>query len=446
MGLHLLVRVSIILLAAVLAHTAAAAPVVDRVIDVAPVWAGYPVAFNLITRAPRQYVGFYSAGRDLTIGVRELNSEEWDFVTLPTAVGWDSHNSIAMAFDDAGHLHIAANMHGVPLVYFRTALPGDIHSIEKVDAMTGEREARCTYPNFFRGPAGEFIFTYRDGGSGNGDQIYNIYDAVSRSWRRLLDRPLTDGEGLMNAYFRGPSRGPDGWFHLVWVWRDNPGCETNHDLSYARSRDLVHWEKSDGTPYDLPITLAECEIVDPVPIHGGMINGNTKLGFDSMKRPVIGYHKFDAGGNTQLFNARLEDGKWVHYPSTDWDYRWWFEGFGSMRFEIGLEPVVPAGPGKLRQDWTHIQYGAHRSILDEATLRPIEIVDVPAKYPKELTSITLGHDDAQVNWAGDGGRSDIPGARYALRWETMKSNRDKPRPEGDFVGTSTLRLYRFTEQ
>jgi hypothetical protein len=103
-------------------------------------------------------------------------------------------------------------------------------------------------------------------GSGSGNEIYDVYDTASSRWSHLLAVPLVDGEGQRNAYFVGPTLGPDGLFHLAWVWRDTPDAETNHDLSYARSRDLVHWEKSDGAPLKLPITLANAEIVDPMPV------------------------------------------------------------------------------------------------------------------------------------------------------------------------------------
>ena len=53
-----------------------------------------------------------------------------------------------------------------------------------------------------------------------------------------------------------------------------------------------------------------------------MINNNTKVGFDSQNRPVVAYHKFDAAGNTQLYNARVEGGKWVTHQTSNWNYRW----------------------------------------------------------------------------------------------------------------------------
>src|SRR5206468_322385 len=123
------------------------------------------------------------------------------FVPLPMTTGWDSHNSLTMAVDDDGYLHLSGNMHCVPLIYFRTAQPYDIGTFERVSSMVGRDEQRCTYPVFLRGPGNALLFTYRTGSSGNGNQIYNVYDHAARTWRRLLDEPLTDGEGERNAYF-----------------------------------------------------------------------------------------------------------------------------------------------------------------------------------------------------------------------------------------------------
>ena len=213
-------------------------PRIEAAIDVCPVWSGHRVGFCLLTASGRQYAAFYDAERRMTVSARKGDSEKWDFERLGSTIGWDSHNYVTMAVDADGYIHLSGNMHCDPLIYFRTTRPHDIHSFEQVGGMVGREEKRCTYPKFIEGPKGELIFTYRDGGSGNGNQIYNVYDLKSRCWRRLLDEPLLDGQGLMNAYIVGPVRGPDGWFHICWVWRDTPDCSTNHDLSHARSRDM----------------------------------------------------------------------------------------------------------------------------------------------------------------------------------------------------------------
>ena len=111
------------------------------------------------------------------------------------------------------------------------------------------------------------------------------------------------------------------------MWRDTPDAETNHDLSYARSRDLVRWERSDGSALQLPITLARSEVVDPVPVRAGMINNNTVVGFDGTGRAMITFHKFDARGNTQIFVARRETPRWRLRQISDWqNFRWDFRG------------------------------------------------------------------------------------------------------------------------
>ena len=413
-----------------------------EVLDVAPVWSGHPVGFALLTCGRRQFVAFYDADRRLTVAARAIDSRDWRLVRLPTRVGWDSHNYVTMTADDDGFLHLSGNMHCVPLVYFRTTKPYDVASFERVPAMTGRNEKRCTYPRFLRGARGELIFTYRDGSSGNGDQVFNVYDLKGRTWRRLMDEPLFSGQGKMNAYYQGPVRDKEGVFHVCWVWRDTPDCATNHHLCYARSRDLVRWETSAGKPLAIPITLGTAEVVDPVPPGGGMINGNTKIGFDTQGRVVLSYHKFDAGGNTQIYNARRESGAWRIYQTSDWDWRWEFHGGGTIRFGVGLGPVTLQPDGTLTQAYRTRGHGSGTWLLDEATLRPAGKAPRRERLPGEIGRLESKHPGMEVRRADDLGTSDEPGVRYILRWETLPSNRDRPHP-GDPPPPSTLKLYKL---
>ena len=284
------------------------------------------------------------------------------------------------------------------------------------------------------------MFTYRIGVSGNGNQIYNSWDAQTHTWHRLIDTPLTDGQGNRNAYFAPPVVGPDGAYHLVWVWRESGDAATNHDPSYARSRDLVHWEKSDGDPLPLPITLATGEIVDPVPQHGGVINNNIKVGFDGKGRPVVSYHKYDANGHTQIYNARREAGGWRVYQTSDWDWRWDFGGGGTLIFEMHVFPVQAHPDGTLTQAYTTLHHGSGTWLLDEDTLKPIRLLPERPAYPPALTVVSSPFPGMRVNWLGDAGDSPEKGVRYVLRWESMPENRDRPL-SGPLPPPSMLRLY-----
>ncbi len=427
---------------------AAAAPgdEVGKQVDVAPVWAGHPVGFALFTHGERQYVAFYAADRHLTVAARALEGDAWEFFRLPSeqpepprfghrqtsaVLGWDSHNSIVMAADSAGHLHLAGNMHCNPLTYWRTREPGEIASFEQVKKMVGRDEDRCTYPLFLTLADGRLVFQYRSGQSGDGSTFLNVYDVESRSWRRLVDAAFFDGEGKRNAYPLAPVAGPDGMFHLSWVWREAGDAAANHDLSYARSRDLAHWEDAAGRPLALPITVAtEGVIVDPVPVNGGILNGSGRIGFDSQKRPMLAYYKFDSAGHSQAYVARWESSTWNIVQLSDWDHRFEPAGGGTLpKYEIHVGIVQPGKAGELRLEYGHVKAGSGVWVLDEESLAVLRTEPVVHRYPRSLWKVESTFPGMAARYADDVGSGGKPGRRFVLRWETLGANRDKPREQ-----------------
>jgi len=408
-----------LVVACMIASGASAADI--NLIHVDKVWSAHPVNFALAVSGDSQFVGYYDADRRLTIAHRPLGQSQWTSQRLDVVTGWDSHNYIALALDSSGHLHVMANMHNDPLVYFRTTRTGNVKSLQRVPVMVDiARERRMTYPVFLPYPGERLAFKYRDGGSGNGNEIYNLYDPPTKRWNALLATPLVDGEGKRNAYFVGPVRGPDGWFHLTWVWRESPDAETNHDLSYARSRDLVNWQRSDGTELALPITLATAEIVDPVPVGAGMINNNTAPGFDPEGRPVITYHKFDARGDTQIHLARRESAGWRVEQITDWHgFRWDFRGRGSLDFRITVSGAEPHGADELRVPV--IRDGQPLALRVRS--RDLHLLEQIPSQPlaARLRPKIAVPGGMQLNTVID------PASGIALAWPTLPPNRDQPR-------------------
>ncbi len=420
-----------LLAALLLAAPALAQPTPPKLEAIDRVWAGHYSRFALVTTERQIVVAYYDANRQLTVAVRAKdNGASWVYHRLPSWTGWDSHNYIAATVDSAGQIHVVANLHNDPLVYFRTTRPGDPRSFVGIGTMVDpSRERRMTYPIFLRDGAGNLIFKYRDGGSGNGNEIYNRYDPATGRWSALLATPLADGEGQRNAYFVGPTLGPDGRFHLAWVWRETPDAATNHDLSYAVSRDLIHWTRADGTPLSLPITLKAAEIVDPVPERAGMINNNTVIGFDRQGRPIITYHKFVADGSTQIFLARREGRRWRIAQASDWKgFRWDFGGGGSLDSRLFVEGAVPDATGRLRvrvrRDGTPIDL-----IVDEATLSRV------TERPGTTLARTLGPSIATPPGMT---LNTVEADGAAIAWPTRPPNRDLP--TGDIPDPTTLRL------
>lgn len=414
---------------------------VTHSLPVGPVWSGHPVGFDLLTHGDQQFVAFYDAERKMTVGMRLLGEDAWTLAhpegiwlegrgRLSSELGWDSHNSLIMAIDEAGYVHLCGNMHVDPLIYFRTTRPLDVTSFERIDHMVGAQEDRCTYPVFMQGPNNGLVFRYRDGQSGNGVDFYNVYDVTSKRWSRLLDTPLLDGLDRMNAYARMPEKGPDGLWHMVWMWRDTPDCATNHSISYAQSEDLVRWRAGSGDALSLPITIESGAEVDPVSPGGGLINMTQSLGFDAAHRPIVSYHKHDEKGYTQAYCARLEQGAWVIYQLSCWTYRWDFGGGGSIRAEIQLGGVKVESDGGLSQRYWHVEAGSGVWKLDPDTL------GVVGSYPEAdqpaldaLSAVQSEYPGMVVNTRSARGTGSRPNEDYVLRWETLDRNRDRPREE-----------------
>ncbi len=390
------------------------------------VWSGHSVRFALLVTPKSIVIGYYDANRQLTVAQRPRGADSWTYTKLDTWNDWDSHNYIALADDSAGRLHVAANMHASPMTFFSTDASGDIRTLTRVPVLVDAKvEHSSTYPVFFHTPDGRLIFKYRDGSSGDGNEIYDVQDAASGQWSHLTATPLADGEHHRNAYFMGPVLGPDHWFHIAWVWRESPMAETNHDLSYAKSPDLVHWFKADGTPLTLPIKLSTGEIVDPVPVKGGMINNNTQLGFDDQGRPTITYHKYDAAGNTQIYLARFEGKGWHIAQVSDWThYRWDFGGGGSLNSEIFVSGAVPDGPGRLKVPVIRlgqsIDFIVKSSDLSLIEARPVISL---ADRLKPDFKVPDGMQLNVVTAPGDG--DDL----YALVWAARPPHRDVPSPD-----------------
>jgi hypothetical protein len=417
-------------------------PKLSQIIDVAPAWSGHSVGYCLLTQDNYQYVAYYDHNRQMTVAMRTLDSTEWSFKQLPEHVNWDSHHYITMSMDRDGYLHVSGNIHSDPLVYFRTSTPHDITTLRREKKMTGKNEKKSTYPQFIKNTEGDLLFLYRDGKSGDGVQLVNQYTTETQSWKRLLPTPLFDGLGKVSCYPEGPVLGPDGYFHLIWVWRVHGGCETNHNLCYARSKDMIHWETASGESIPLPMTPEHTKtIIDPVPVEGGMINESTVVGFDTQGRVILSYHKFDENGHTQIYNARFEKDRWYIVQTSDWKHRWYFSGGGTIEVDVDLGPVTVSRDGRLRQGYRHVKHGTGLWELDEKTLKAILSQPAGAGILGDHNHISTPYPDLKVRWKEDENQAPGQQHRYFLRWEAPLVTRDQERD--NVAQPAMLKVYKI---
>ena len=426
---------------------------IEQIIKIDSVWSGHPVDFCLYTHENKQYIAYYNANRNMVVGQRNIDDKNFKLYIMPptshetargtsTTLGWDSHNYLTIGIDKDRFIHLSGNMHTNPITYFKSTKPNDISTLVQETKLVGTNEKLCTYPRFLLTKEGDLVFHYRDGISGNGNEIYNIYSCKTKKWSRMLDVPLTDGEGLsMNAYQSDPIIMEDGWYHVYWVWRDTPDCSTNHDLSYMKSPDLKNWYNAFGEKVELPATLDKKRlIVDPIPVKGGIINLAAKLCLDENKKPVFTYQKYDSVGNLQLYIAYLNNNKWVYKQVSNWDYRWEFSGSGSINVEFQIRGFNRSDDGNFEIDYWHIKYGYGTFIID----KKFDKVEKLAKSKPFSSGIKPegNFPGLKVRTDDDIGDTNEKDTRYILKWETIDQNRDKPQPK-PWPKPSQLYLYKL---
>ena len=409
------------------------------------VWAGHRVFFDFVEQDGHQMIAYYDAARQMSVAVRKMrdvNGGPWNYHKVSSWLGWDAHNRVEVAFDKNGVIHLIGNLHANKLVYFRSTSPYDPRTLQQVNIMVDPAvEQKMTYPEFFKGPNGKLHFKYRDGSSGNGRWFYSHWDSDAARWSHLHKTVLLDGEDIRGVYPLGPVSGPDGYAHMTFTWRETPIASSNHDLSYARSRDLVNWETSDGTPIALPIKLATGEIIDPIPEHGGLLNGRHPIGFDADNRVLVTYQKYDENNLSQVYIARRDDTAWTVKRVSDWtDLRVDLDKSGALDL-----PLLTNDPAYLNQDSNIIVPATLRGTLWEWTLDPNDLSVLSSRVveealPAAITKYDLDNDIPQrvIPLMVD---QQKPSSEYYLSWEAMQPNRDQAR--ADIPPASTLRVHRI---
>ncbi len=264
----------------------------------------------------------------------------------------DSHNTISVAKDDAGFYHVSGDMHAVALKYMRSSAPGRLDSW--TSGMVGTLEASATYPQFVKAKSGVLYFWYRDGSSGDGNWVLNKCSTATGApvWTRVTT-VLQGSVENVSAYPQNIAVDPTtGRWHMLWTIRDDFSSDaTNHDIFYAYSDDEgVSWNKTDGTPYVLPILGLTGEVVQSLP--GGaagdrtLINGGSTAVNPSGKPESVWLLESGVGTGVYHYRHLWLDGSNVWH---------WDAPFGTTN-SSGRVPALHIWPDGRR--WMFFQNGA----------------------------------------------------------------------------------------
>lgn len=240
-----------------------------------------------------------------------------DVFNLPTAD--DSHNTYQIIVDNNGIMHVAGNHHNTALQYATSDAPMPDLSGFTAASMTGSAETSVTYVQFVKNRVDGTIYAfYREGGSGAGNEHFNVYDDDTETWS-APDAIFIDGESTDSPYLHRVSCDSQGALHVFFMWRATGDPSTNHDLCYAKYEGGV-WKKSDGTAYSMPITQGTAEIVVNTAASGSGILNQCGADVDSNDLPHAAITLYDGDTVTQINHVYLdEDGAWHTEQVTNWD-------------------------------------------------------------------------------------------------------------------------------
>lgn len=271
---------------------------------------------TLYTHGVQQYAAYYRADGSLVLAKRELGADTWEY--FPTRFRTnlhDAHNTISLVVDGEGYLHLAWGHHNSTLNYARASAPHSM-MMQQRKTMNEDLEQNVSYPQFYALPNGDLLFAYRDGGSGRGNLVLKYYDVKTRTWA-TRQRNLIDGENERSAYW-DLFLDANAVLHLAWNWRETPDVASNHDLYYARSRDLgLTWEgssgdKSSNKKYSLPFTLKNGERIAVIPEQHNLMNPPVVAADRSSKPYVVSYWSPEKNKAPQFQVLYKKDKHWLN--------------------------------------------------------------------------------------------------------------------------------------
>ena len=254
-----------------------------------------------------QFTAYYNTEGKLVLAKRKLGNNQWE-TKISKYFGnvKDAHNSISIAVDGNGFLHVSWDQHDTRLRYAKSKQPLSLELTDEM-AMTGLQEKKVTYPEFHNLPHGNLLFCYRSGKSGRGNMVINKYNLSTKKWTQLQNN-LLDGEEQRSAYWQ-TAIGENGAIYISWVWRETWDVSTNHDMCFAVSYDEgLSWQKSNGEKYTLPITVSTAEIAWKIPQNSNLIN-QTSMTIDREGNPYIATY-WSEDGFPQYSIIFLKNGQW----------------------------------------------------------------------------------------------------------------------------------------
>ena len=254
----------------------------------------------------------------------------------------DAHNTISVAVDGDGYIHLAWGQHARSLNYAHSEEPLSLKITVK--EMIGDLEKFVTYPEFYNLPNGDLFFLYRDGGSGNGNLVLNKYHTEQNAWERVQDN-LISGEGERSPYWQAVID-YKGRLHISWVWRETTDVSTNYNISYMVSTDMsgTQFQNSKGELLILPVIEDTAEVICEIPQNSSLIN-QTSMTVDENDMPyIVSYWRVN--GIVQYNVIRFTGEQWIIYNTDIRSTDFVLSGISTQKLPCARPQILVSGSGE----------------------------------------------------------------------------------------------------
>ena len=258
----------------------------------------------------------------------------------------DSHNSIAVALDNSGNIHVAGGCHASSLEYF-TGPSSNISNVQKSNALNIEN---ATYPEFVSDGVNLYFFC-RIGVSGSSYDV--AYRHTNGSWERTTSAYIDDGteNNGGTCYYSPWELCSDGYFYSAFCWRNNAtgvtGVGANTNVYVVKTKDFSTFYNFEGTSLILPLTINNTQncMVEEVEQNSGLLNQVGMGVMDADGRPIVWYFKNDEYGNRNLYFASHDNEIWKQTKATNIVGKSVMEGTGT------IDPLISRKNFAYRSDY-----------------------------------------------------------------------------------------------
>ncbi len=326
-------------------------------------------------------------------------------VVLGSNPDGDAHRNPTLLIEQGGHLVVFYGAHCHPTKVLRSLTPYDLSAWEQVSDLP---DPLTSYPQPWELLPGEIFVSYREKRAWT-DSEWRC--AVSRDGGRTWE-PSRELVSLAECSVYGITIAETGAFprrlHFVWS-RLNGGTEEErqtkhtwarrHHIYYACSDDGgATWRRSDGTPYELPITLDTQEEIYNCGTHGVWLKD---IQLDAQGRPFVLFIDSEVETYRGLWKVGRFDGAAWHFSTIAESDHMYDDGGLAILSDDDIRAYIPSTPVQPSEDGGEIE--EWQSTDGGATWENTKHVTTGSHYSHNNVKIALNHQlgpgDVRMFWS-----------------------------------------------